>query len=188
MEVVQVDVRSRAFVLQFFEIMREFDSEIPWLHRLKGITYATNPTYFRDQLLLRLGCDEGEIVPYQLLDSAESKEFIGGLLHFPLSPERFQDKTNQAVLEQLAYEQYRYISCLQIRHGFRKYGYGNIVMRATLDSILEHYKKVWGVISDPQLLAWYVSLGGCMLSPWVNADKLWIIAWDSLGGEVRIVE
>jgi GNAT superfamily N-acetyltransferase len=177
MRLVERSIRSRAFLLQYLQIMEEFGEEIPWLQPLKPISFSTNPNYFRDQFLRRLGCEEEEIVPYQLVMSDVPREFVGGILYFPRSPEGFKDRNNQEILERIDSEGYRFISCLQVRDVFRGQGYGATIMQRALGAILEEHKKIWGVVSNPSLLPWYASMGAKVLSPAENKDELWVVSF-----------
>lgn len=171
------DLRSRSFLLQHLEVMNEFGEIIPWLEPLKSITYSTNATHFRDRFLEHLGCNEEEIIPYQLTFSNNSREYIGGIWHFPNSPEKFKDKSNNETAEKLNHENYRYISCLQVREPLRKTGHGKQILTSVLNEILNTHGKVWAVVSNPELLPWYTSLGAKIESPTKNSDNLWIISW-----------
>ena len=174
------DIRSRSFLLQHMEVMNEFGEIIPWLEPLKSVTYSTNATYFRDRFLEHLGCDEEEVIPYQLTFSDDSKDYIGGIWHFPKSPENFKDRRNHDIAEKLNNEKHRYISCLQVRGPLRGTGHGREIMTGVLNEILNTHGKVWAVISNPELLPWYTSLGAKTHSPKENDDKLWIISWDKV--------
>lgn len=177
MQLVMCDLRDRSFLLQLFTIMHEFGDVIPWLDPLRHIQYWTNAERFRDELLLRLGCaDEGEIVPYQLHAGSDGNDYMGGILHFPVAPERFKDLHNCAIHARLRFEHTSFISCLQVRDMYRGDGHGARIMREALDAILaEHGGRVWGVVSDPRLVRWYEALGGRVLSPAENKDGLWIV-------------
>jgi GNAT superfamily N-acetyltransferase len=179
MQLVTRSLRGRSFLLQFLEIMQEFGHEIPWLEPLRNIHYSTNATYFRDHVLKGLGCKEPEdIVPFQLVTTDPSREYLGGILHFPRTPDRFRDRRNQALLEQLTHERYSFFTCLQVRSVIRGHGYGNEIMRKALKAILAAHGKVLGVASNPDLLSWYASLGAKIRSPRENRDNLWIITWE----------
>lgn len=180
MQLVTTQLEDRAFALQFFTIVREFGRVIPWLSRVTPLTYYTNPTHFRDQFLRRLGCtDPSDIIPYQFTRTDEGQEYVGGLLHFRQAPESFKDQKNRALLERLNAEQFRFITCLQVRGVHRRAGYGRQIMERGLTSILRVHGKVWGVVSEPHLLSWYQSMGAKMLSPRDNRDSLWLISWES---------
>ncbi len=176
-DLVPVEVASRSFLLQFFSIMQEFGTEIPWLRPLHGIAYATNTTYFRDQMLLRMGIDEGDVFPYQVLTRDGAREYVAGILHFTQSPERFIDPVHVGLCEYLKSERYQYISCLQVRTGHRGVGMGDFAIRSALNVILARHERVWGVVAHRELLDWYVKLGATVLSPTHNKDNLWIISW-----------
>lgn len=172
-------LRGRSFHIQFVEILQEFGDVIPWLDPLKNLRYVTNATHFRDVLLKGLKCnDPSDITPLQLLTSDRGNEYIGGIVHFTHSPEHFRDSRNQGIQEQLVSQGCQFISCLQIRGVMRGRGYGQQLMQRSLRSILTTYPKIWGVASDPNLLPWYQSFGGTVLSPLENKDDLWIIVWE----------
>ncbi|MFA6042412.1 MAG: hypothetical protein WCV85_05390 [Patescibacteria group bacterium] len=170
-------LRSRAFVIQFFALMAEFGHEIPWLQPLQGLQYATNREHFRDQLLQRLCRHDEEIVPLQLLTPDRSRTFVGSILHFPRSPEVFQDPKNRQIAAALNEQGYQYISCLQIRDVHRQSGHGNVLMRRVLRSIRKEQGQVWGVVSQLPILAWYKNLGATVHSSFENQDNLWIVSW-----------
>lgn len=179
MRLVKRSIRSRAFLLQHLQIMEEFGAEIPWLDPLKGIYFSTNSTYFRDQFLRRLGCEEEAIVPYQLVTSDRSREFVGGILYFPSSPEHFVDPANIEIQERLTAEHYRFISCLQVRNPFRGQGIGKLLFRRAMAAIFRKHGSVWGVVSNPALIRYYASLGARLQSPKDNKDRLWIITFEN---------
>ncbi|HEY4493128.1 MAG TPA: GNAT family N-acetyltransferase [Candidatus Paceibacterota bacterium] len=163
--------------------MKEFGKIIPWLAPLRSIAYSTNARYFRDTFLSEFNCDEEDIIPYQLTDNDPGEDFIGGIWHFPKSPEKFIDSRNCEVAERLAFERYRYISCLHVRDVRRGKGSGRLIMRSALDSILKNHGSVWGVVSERDLVPWYQTLGAEVLSARQNKDNLWIVSWDESSGE-----
>lgn len=177
MRLIKRSLRGRTFLLQFQEIMAEFGHEIPWLEPLHSLKFSTNATYFRDKLLRGLNCEEEEIVPFQLITSDESMEYVGGMLYFPKSPERFKDKANQCVEEVLSARGYCYTSCLQIRDVFQKKGYGSKLMKKALHVISADFGQVWGVVSDLKTARFYENLGAKIQSPLENKDRLWIVSW-----------
>ncbi len=177
MKLVQRSLSGRSFLLQFFQIMEEFGDKIPWLENLKPISYSTNPNYFKDQFLRRLGCDEEEIIPFQFVSDDESREYIGGLLHFPKSPENFLDSSNIEISEELASKGYRYISCLQVRRDLQRHGHGSTASLMALMEIRKTHSEFWGIASKAKTRQYYESLGATTLSPLENKDGLWIMTW-----------
>jgi GNAT superfamily N-acetyltransferase len=160
--------------------MTEFGDEIPWLAPLKPIAHATNPTYFREQLLRRLGCGASdEIDAFQLVTSHRSHEFVGGVLHFTHSPERFETDENRRIMNRLVSDGHSYLSCVQVRDAHRGQGHGRDLFRRALGTVLDKYDKAWAVVSDREMLRWYLSLGlGTRLhTSRDNAERLWIISW-----------
>lgn len=179
MLLIQRNLTSRTFLLQFNEITTEFGSVIPWLHPLKDVAFSTNSSYFRDRILLGLKCkEENDFTAMQFVSSDTSREYIGGIIRLINSPEKFKDFKNIEVQEKLKHENYNYISCLQIRKVHRNVGKGNALMTKALQVLLLEYKKVWGVVSNENLIPWYISLGATLKSPISNKDKLWIISWE----------
>jgi hypothetical protein len=180
MLLVQRSLRGRAFLLQFTEIVQEFGTVIPWLDPLRSIQYSTNGSHFRDRILQFLNCqDDSEITPLQFVTSDRSREYVGGIIRFAHSPERFVDIRNEAIQEQLAHDGFQFISCLQVRSTLRRQGHGHNLFRRALTTILTTHGKVWGVASDPSLIPWYVSLGAKSRSPVENRDNLWVLSWDA---------
>ncbi len=177
MRLQPVSLRGRGFSIQFGEIINEFGRTIPWLNGLQDLQYATNGTYVRDELLRRMRQEEDGITPYQFQTDGRAKEFLGGVIHFAASPEQFRDRRNRATSDHLACMGASYISCLQIRADRRMGGVGNQMMRRALKAILATHGSVWGVVSDPHLIAWYRSLGAKVQSPLDNDDHLWIVSW-----------
>jgi GNAT superfamily N-acetyltransferase len=178
MQLVQSSLRSRSFLIQFYAILDQFGREIPWLTPLQSLSYTTNTTYFRDQLLRKLACEEEAVIPYQFVTTGESREFAGGVLHFPRSPERLKDKRHREIMERLAFENYHYVSCFQVRDVFRGQGTGTNLASRAISAILATHPKIWGVVSKPHLVSWYQRLGATVLSPQDNTDKLWVVAWE----------
>lgn len=177
MQLQSVGLRGRRFTIQFYELMREFGSDIPWLEGLDELGFATNGEWFREELLRRLGQATGDVTPYQFIDNNPGRTYIGGLLHFTQSPEHLRDRHNNAIAERLAGEGASYISCLQVRTPQRGTGVGTEMMRRAIGAILDRHGSVWGVVSDPRLVSWYVSLGAVALSRASNRDDLWIVHW-----------
>lgn len=173
------DLRSRSFLIQFYEIIMEFGKEIPWLAPLINIGFSTDSIYFRDQILKKLGCEEEGIMPYQFIAPETGKYFVGGLLHFSKSPENFKSSVNRDIQEKLESEKAAYISCLQIRQPFRFSGNGKELMERTLRVILKEHGKVWGVVAHPELLSMYTGLGARVHSTLHNKDKLAVISWSN---------
>ncbi|MFA4845967.1 MAG: GNAT family N-acetyltransferase [Patescibacteria group bacterium] len=177
MQLQQVSLRGRRFLIQFGEIIREFGGVIPWLDGIENLGYATNGVYFRDQLLRRLGQEEEGVTAYQFVLSGSGRKFLGGLLQFQRTPERFKDSRNNDSVSRLVYRGSTFISCLQVRPTHRGDGVGDELMRRTLKTLLREKGSVWGVVSDPRLLSWYKTLGARILSPLENQDGLWIVHW-----------
>lgn len=166
-------------MLQFNQIIGEFGNVIPWLEPLQNIAFYTNAKHFEDRLLMGLRCDNREdITPIQFVTSDESQEYVGGMIRFTKSPEKFTDFRNLEVQESLEQKGHNFVSCIQMRKEHRSKGYTNLLMKETLSNLLTTYKGVWGVVTDPLLLRWYISLGGILRSPMKNLDNLWIISWE----------
>ncbi|MES2953499.1 MAG: hypothetical protein V4674_02975 [Patescibacteria group bacterium] len=181
MQLVRRGLEGRAFLLQFREIMLEFAHEIPWLEPVRSITYSTNPVYFRDKFLKSVGCKgKEEITPFQLVTSDASREYVGGIVRFARSPERFSDRRNNEVVERFTHEGYDYVSCLQVRNVLRGEGNGDLLMRRALRSILAAHPRIWGVVSRSELLPWYRSLGAQVEQFPDSLDKLSIIRWNDV--------
>lgn len=174
MILVRRSLAGRAFSLQFNEIMAEFGNLIPWLRAVRPLKYATNGAYFKQELRRSLGCEE--IVPYQLTTADRSHEFVGGILHFPVSPENFQDRHNKQISATLSNDGAHYITCLQVREVMRGAGHGQDTMERVVRSILKTHPKVWAVC-EPELVPWYQSFGAQVLNTKENKDNLSIIAW-----------
>jgi predicted GNAT family N-acyltransferase len=177
MQLVKRSLESRAFLIQFGEVMREFGQEIPWLEGLENSVFWTNAAKFRSELLKKWRCEDGQVVAYQFILPGEEREYAGGIIHFSHSPEVFKDRSNQQILERFEAEGYHFISCLQVRSTFRSQGHGHNMTTRALKSIQAKYPKIWGVVSDYHLIAWYQKLGGQLLSPLDNSDNLWTISW-----------
>jgi len=176
-----VELGERGFLIQFFEIMHEFGGVIPWLDGMDELRFATNGRFFCEELMRRTGQDDAPIMPFQLVDSDPARTYLGGIIHFPRSPERLVDRRNLAVVERLTHEGASFISCLQVRDVRRGRGIGNTVMTRALRAILRSQGAVWGVVSNPALIPWYRSLGAQVLSPLENRDGLWIVHWKDGG-------
>ena len=177
MLLVRQSLRGRAFLAQFFEVMAEFGHEIPWLQPLRGLQYSTNREYFRDQILHALSRDDEEVIPMQLVSPDPARVYVGGLIYFPHSPERFTDPCNRLIAGSLAEQNYHYVSCLQVRAGERAHGYGPQLFLRALKVIRASHGKFWGVISTLAHVRGYIGLGGRLESPLENNDNLWIISW-----------
>lgn len=158
--------------------MTEFGHVIPWLDGADGLQYATNGTYFRDQLLRSTGQEDGMITAYQFVDGSDARMFIGGILHFEQIPERFVDHRNIEIAERLTTEGHSFVSCLQVRHPHRGANIGRTMMARALAAMRVEKGRVWGVVSDPRTLEWHRSFGAHTPSPSENKDKLWIVHWD----------
>lgn len=180
MRLQTTNLHGRGFLIQFYEIMREFGEVIPWLDGMDEMRFATDGRWFCDELLRRLGQKNGRVTPYQFVDSDEARTFVGGILHFDVSPEHLRDPHNIDITQRLTLGGASYISCLQVRPSRREVGIGNSMMQQAIDAILTHHGAVWGVVSNPRLLSWYVSLGATIHSPLNNADDLWIVTWNPI--------
>ncbi len=179
MKLVQHSLGGRTFLLQFHQIMGEFGNVIPWLAPLHDIAFYTNPKRFEDHLLLRLGCNDREdLTPIQFVTPDESHDYVGGMIRLTKSPEKFIDFRNIETQGLLAHQRYHFVSCLQLRKEYRGKGFTNTLVKNAFQSVLDTHKKVWGVVSDPLLIRWYISLGGILRSPMENKDHLWIISWE----------
>lgn len=180
MQLVQRSLRGRAFALQFQQIMAEFGDEIPWLRPVQPIIFVTNPTYFEEQLVGGLGCqDRDEVTAFQFVTSTRASEFVGGMIHIARSPEHFASPENQVAMDRLVRDGHHFISCIQIRGPYQGMGHGRELFRRALASVLEKYGKAWGVVSTKRMLAWYLSLGlgiTAHSSP-NNPEHLWILSW-----------
>lgn len=177
MQLVSQSLKSRAFLLQFIQIMHEFGHIIPWLEGLSGLEYSTSSQYFFDQVLLRLRFDRQEIIPFQFISSDESKEYLGGVLYFERSPENFKDHANRACAQYLIHQGFRYITCLQTRELYRNGCIGTTIMEQSLSLMLSQFNGIWGVVSEYDVLCWHLKRGAQLESPLINKDNLWIISW-----------
>lgn len=176
---------GRAFALQLGQVMAEFGDVIPWLDSLRGIEFATKGSYVRDRLLLDTGQEEGGITAYQFLDPDDGRTYVGGLLRFARSPERFVDRANCAAMELLAHERASFVSCLQVRDPRRGARVGDVMFGRAIAAMLRQHHGIWGVVSDPRLLPWYQRLGAEIMSSPDNLDDLWIVRWTSNPAPVR---
>ncbi|MCR4313950.1 MAG: hypothetical protein NUV84_01745 [Candidatus Uhrbacteria bacterium] len=179
MQLQPVSLRGRRFFIQFYEVMVEFGGVIPWLDGLDEMRFATNGEWFCDELLARLGQRQGRVTPYQFVEVDDARTFVGGILHFDISPEHLRDRHNIEIVERLTNDGASYISCLQVREPRRGTGVGNEMMRRAMKAILAKYGSVWGVVSNPRLLLWYASLGATLKSPPNNQDDLWVVSWSN---------
>lgn len=178
MRLQPVGLRSRSFLMHFHVILAEFGKVIPWLEGMEELRFATNGEWFSEELLRRTGQHHGRITPYQFIDEDDARTFVGGILHFTVSPEQLSDRRNNAIVEKITEKGASYISCLQVREPRRTLGTGTSMMTRAIDAILRDHGSVWGVVSNHQLLPWYLSLGGKVLSPLENDDDLWVVMWD----------
>ena len=177
MRLQPVGLRGRKFMIQFHEIMSEFGRTIPWLDGMNELRFATNAKWFEETLLRRLGQREGNITPYQFVDTDNARTYIGGILHFTQNPEQLQDCRNKEIMHFLTSQGASFISCLQVRRERRMVGVGNLMMSRALRAIQVEHGAVWGVVSNSRLLPWYISLGAQTPSPLENKDRLWIVHW-----------
>ena len=176
MRLVKRSLSGRAFAIQFSEILSEFGEIIPWLKPIQSLRYATNGSFFRSEIESRLGCED--LVPYQFTTHDQSRDFVGGVLHFPVSPEVFSDARNQSIARKLAEEDASYVTCLQVRDVLRGSGHGRQLMERAVNSIPLSHPKVWAVC-EPELVPWYQSFGARVLNRQDNSDDLIIIAWQA---------
>ncbi len=176
MQLVSRSIAGRAFFPQFTEILGEFGEKIPWLRPAQDLRFITNSAYFRRKLESLLGCPEGGIVCYQLTAPTEGREYVGGVLYFPHSPERLVDPHNQALVEQLERAGASYISCLQVREVLRGAGHGTELLHKAMKTILRKHPVVWAVC-EPELLPWYQAGGAAVLNRPHNNDNLALIRW-----------
>lgn len=179
MQLLQRQLRSRTFLLQFKEIIREFGGVIPWLEPVKDIAFATNVNWFRDRLLQGLGCEHADVItPFQLVTADPSREYLGGMMHFSRPPEQLRSGENRGIVERLTAEGAQYISCLQVRDTYRGLGHGAGIMCHALQIIRKRYGTVWGVVSEPRVFHWHVALGAhAHSSPITNTEGLGILSW-----------
>ncbi len=177
MLLVRQEIGGRAFLLQFLEVMQEFGHLIPWLCKAESARFVTNGACFKEELCRAIGCAQDNIVPYQLVSSDRAREFVGGVIHFTVSPERFSDPTLASLCRNLSTRGAAYISCLQVRHVKRGVaGHGNEIVLRAINRILQTYPEVWGVC-EPRLVPWYASLGAKILNNGDNAERLAVVAW-----------
>jgi len=177
MRLQAVSLQGRRFAIQFGAITTQFGHVIPWLDGTQNLALATNGAYFRDEFLRHLHLDEGEITPYQFVLGDRSREFIGGVVAFARSPERFTDRRNLAIVEEIVASRSGFISYLQVLPSKQGGGNGDALMQRAIPIILGDRGSVWGVVSNPRLLPWYRSLGATTQSPVENRDNLWIVRW-----------
>lgn len=177
MQLQPVSLRGRRFLIQYSEIMTEFGRIIPWLDGLDDLRFATNGVWFLEELVRRLGQQDGMVTPYQFVDPDDAQTFVGGILHFDRSPEHLRDPRNAKIAEQLMDSGTSFISCLQVRKPRRGVGVGTHMGHRAINAILKYHGPVWGVVSDPRMTAWYTSLGASLPSPIDNKDGLWIVHW-----------
>jgi hypothetical protein len=169
-------ISSRAFLLQFMQIMQEFGGIIPWLKELENVCFYTNVKYFTRELSRTLGFSKEMIIPYQFLTSGSEREFFGGLLHFTKSPEKFKDKKLAKIKFELELKGASYLTCLHVRDIKRGQKTGTEIMRRIVFRILEAHPCIWGVC-ERDLVEWYVSLGASILNNGDNYDGLAVISW-----------
>ena len=167
-------LRSREFLIQMFAILQEFGAEIPWLQPCKDSMWYTNKNRFRDEILRSLGSEENQIHSFGILDN--DTQYIGGILHFTVSPERFQDSKSIDTQRRLEAEGFSYLTCLQIRDKFQRRRIGSKVMLETFSTLQKTYPKIWAVVSHSELLPWYISLGFKVEQTTDTRDNLWIIS------------
>lgn len=170
---------SRNFLIQLSEIEKEFGQEIPWFKGLHDLRYITNKNVFAEKVKELTGSAERDTIkPYLLVTNGKEREYIGGVLHFSQSPEKFLDSNNQVIQNQLESSGHSYVTCLQLREVFRNKLYGTELTSKALSTILQSYPRVWAVVSHPELLHWYQYFGAEIQNTIENEDRLVIITFD----------
>lgn len=165
---------DRTFLIQMFAILQEFGGQIPWLEPCEDALWYVHQETFLGRILSGLGVKSEHISPFALLD--QENQYLGGILHFGVSPEKFRDPKSITTQERLESEGYSYLTCLQIRDKFQGRGLGRTVMLEVLSLIHQQHSKVWAVVSDNQLVHWYTSLGFKVEQTADTRDGLWIIS------------
>lgn len=176
MLLVKQNTRGRAFLFQFEQIMYEFGSVIPWLFGADSLHFVTNSCYFNEKLHQVIGCPLGSIVPYQLLTSGRERLFVGSILRFTTSPERFTDPMCIEMQRIFDGAGAVYISCLQVRNVKRGLNHGTEILLRSVRRLLQEWPQVWGVC-EPSMVPWYMSLGATIHHKGDNSDNLAIISW-----------
>lgn len=177
MRLQPVSLRGRRFLIQYLEVMREFSKVIPWLDGMDELRFATDTEWFIAELMRRTHQKSGPITPYQFVAEEDGSPFIGGILKFSDAPENFRDPHHCEIAERLASEGSKFISCLQVREPRRGISVGKAMMQRAIHAIQSKHGSVWGVVSNPDLIKWYISLGAKLQSPLENEDRLWIVSW-----------
>lgn len=179
MKLNKLELEDRSFLIQLDEIFKEFWDHIPWLNKIKDVKYFTDANVFSSQLLENLSLDPNvEINPYILTTDMRWKEFVWSILNFSSSPEHFIDPSNEVIREQLEYEKYAYITCLQIRDVFRNHRNWTELMSKSIEQIIKKFDKFRWVVSNPKLLDYYKRFGFNVVNNGVNLDWLYIITSD----------
>lgn len=171
-----VPLFGRNFLMQGFAIEAEFGGVIPWLEGFGELLYVQHiPTFVAR--LQELTQQDAPLTAYQFVTEDTHSDYLGGILHFERHPERFVDTRNVDFAEQLTAAGVSFISCLHVRPPYRGLGIGDPMMRRALSAIHAAHGSVWGVVSDPRLIPWHMSMGAQLLSPVDNRDNLWIMQW-----------
>lgn len=179
MKLNKLELEDRSFLIQLDEIFKEFWGHIPRLDKIKDVKYLTDVDVFSSQLLENLCLDPSvHINPYILTTDTRWKEFVWSILNFSSSPERFIDPNNEVIREQLEYEKYAYITCLQIRDVFRNHGNWTELMSKSIEQIIKKFDKFRWVVSNPKLLDYYRRFGLEIVNTSQNQDWLYLVTSD----------
>lgn len=179
MQLQKLAVEDRSFLIQLNEIEKEFGNHIPWFNKIKGLKYLTDATELKPQILETLQLDSSvQIDPYILTADTRWKEYVWSILNFSSSPERFLDNTNETIRKQLEDNSYAYITCLQIRDGFRQNRLWTELISRSLEQILKRFEKFWWVVEYSKLLPYYERFGLQVINNYENEDNLWLIVGD----------
>jgi hypothetical protein len=100
-------------------------------------------------------------------------------LHFSdYSPERFKDKNNEAIRQQLEREKVSYLTCLQIGNVFRGSVSGVMELSKLAEEILKEFHNYRCVVSNEKLIRHYQYFGGEIINNIDNEDHLTIMTFD----------
>ena len=172
-------IENREFLIQFNDILGEFWREIPRLKKISHTRYITNIEALKQEMFQSLKLDSSaKITPYMLTTDDKNEEYIWGLLHFSNSPEKFKDKNNEVIKQQLAYENYSYLTCLQIRDVFRGGSSGIRSFSKLMEEILKKFPKIRCVVPNERLITYYKYFGGEIINNMDNEDNLALIIGD----------
>jgi hypothetical protein len=178
MQLIQRSLASRVFLLQFIQVMQEFENIIPWLKPLSGLQWQPIRIIFRG-ILSHFNCDQPlDITPFQFISSTPARKYLGGVIFFKNCPEKFIDFHNNEVLARLTDKHYQYASCLQVGNSHLHFGLGREIMKQVIALMMSQHQPFWGVASDPVLLRYYLSLGAKLLNSLDNQDNLYMLSWD----------